>query len=99
MNHNLVKVTIKTVNTKALIDSGATISCISQYALNKIDPNKTKYTHSDIQQVRGVGGEKHEILGKVTLPVQLQNHNFPKFLHFSKFAVSCYFGNGFLDRK
>ena len=55
------------VTVQALVDTGAVISCISNFLLNKIH---AKYKHSVPPQyafVRGVGGETHKVMGCVQL--------------------------------
>ena len=65
---NLVKVSVADILVWALVDSGATISIIS----NKTATTLTKYivhsTTPDFAHVTGVGGETHKVLSKISLP-------------------------------
>ena len=61
---------------KCLIDTGASISCISQNVLTKIRPViPTPYASASHTHVLGVGGKAHKVLGSVNLGVCVQGKN------------------------
>lgn len=56
----------------ALIDSGASVSCIQKSLVDKLqESNNLNMYSSCLSQVTGVGGEKHGVIGAVKLPVKI----------------------------
>ena len=98
MEKNLVKITMHDCPTKALIDTGADISCMSEKFFRSL-PSKFKpsYDKPKFNFVSGVGGEKHPILGKVSLNFKIDeyeyNHDFHIFKHLHHHVI---IGNDFL---
>ena len=64
---NTLKIKIGNVLTTALVDTGATVSCISSDLLSKIHPKLLTYCDNDIPFIIGVGDKTHKILHKVQL--------------------------------
>ena len=64
---NTLKIKIGNVLTTALVDTGATVSCISSDLLSKIHPKLVTYCDNDIPFIIGVGDKTHKILHKVQL--------------------------------
>ena len=73
---NNLKVTMGNVNARALVDTGATVSCISTTLLDKIDPHFIEYLKSEIPFVCGVGGKQHEVTHKVKIQFSIENKPF-----------------------
>jgi len=64
-NHgNLVHVVVQNLKIKALVDTGATISCISSTLLPKLS---TQIKPSTVKSVMGVGNQIHNIAGCINL--------------------------------
>lgn len=72
LNSNVLPISIQGVPMKALVDTGASISCISMSQLSKL-PSLTKLQKSNISHVRGVGGEVLDVVGCIELNVNIQN--------------------------
>jgi len=68
LHHNTVHVSVNNQKTVALVDTGASISCISRSFLEKCGIDKTKIIPSSLSQVVGVSGNKVSVLGKVEIP-------------------------------
>ena len=98
MEKNLVKITMHDCPTKALIDTGADISCMSEKFYRSL-PSKFKpnYDKPKFNFVSGVGSEKHPILGKVSLNFKIDeyeyNHDFHILKHLHHHVI---IGNDFL---
>lgn len=72
LNSNVLSISIQGVPMKALVDTGASISCISMSQLSKL-PSLTKLQKSNISHVRAVGGEVLDVVGCIELKVNIQN--------------------------
>ena len=69
LEQNFINVRVFKTNVRSLVDTGASISCISQSFLKPSLPRKARqYEPSSIIQVTGVGGDTMHVLGTVTLP-------------------------------
>ena len=66
MERNFVEVKVENQQVKCLVDSGANISCISQYLLHHVKSNAV-IRKSKITSGIGVCAEVHSILGITTL--------------------------------
>lgn len=56
----------------ALIDSGASVSCIQKSLIDKLKQNHEFDIYpTKLAEVTGVGGERHSVLGAVRLPVKI----------------------------
>lgn len=62
LNSNVLPISIQVVPMKALVDTGASISCIYMSQLSKL-PSLAKLQKSNISHVRGVGGEVLDVVG------------------------------------
>ena len=70
----MVKVKLNKLIISALVDTGASISCISQSVFQKSGlTNNFVQSASVIQQVTGVSGTVIPISGKVTIPITINN--------------------------
>ena len=65
---NLVKVSVADILVWALVDSGATISIISNKTATTLKKYIVHSTTPDFAHVTGVGGETHKVLSKISLP-------------------------------
>ena len=59
-----------------MLDSGASISCISHGFLSKTSLQGAKLLPSDITEIAGVGGEKHSTLGILETHITISKANF-----------------------
>ena len=77
---NLLRVKIGHVKTIALVDTGASISCISHNLLCKIQPKQVQYLPGDISQIFGVGNIVQDVSDKVRFNFHIDqdkfNHDF-----------------------
>ena len=89
---------IKQTKFKGLIDTGASISCVSQALINKtLKLTTNKYNPSKIKFVAGVGGEILPVLGVVQVPIQIQGETFISQMHvFQKLHHNPILGKDFL---
>ena len=69
IHKNTMLIKIGGQKTQALVDTGASISCISKAFLEKTGLNISKFQNCNLKEIIGVGGEKHKILGKVEVPI------------------------------
>ena len=74
ISRNTIRVNLYGRNKAALIDTGASVSCLRKSELDEYVSKgaKIKITPCDIKNVVGVGGEKHEVLGKVVLSFYIE---------------------------
>ena len=95
---NFIKINLEKAGTKALVDTGAQISCISEQFLKIAAPKLYKnYEKSPYSNVLGVGGEAHRILGTVRLILAIEGTHFQhKFHVFSKLQHPLILGDDFL---
>ena len=61
INKSTIVATIGQKNVQCLLDSGASISCISKGFLSKTSLQGAKLLPSDILEIAGVGGENIEL--------------------------------------
>ena len=73
---NTLRVTIGNVRSVALVDTGASISCLSTALLCNINPNKIKYLQTDIQKIYGVGDIVQDVSHKVQVKFHIDDHQF-----------------------
>ena len=73
---NHLRIQVGKHNIGALVDTGATVSCISNALLNKLHPKSVQYFKSDITCISGVGGKKHAISDLVQIEFQCSNQTF-----------------------
>ena len=73
---NTLRVRIGNVRAVALVDSGATISCISNALLCKLQPKRIKYEKGDITKIYGVGNIMQEISSKVKFNFHIGQEKF-----------------------
>ena len=82
LENNLVQVNIGKQTCSALLDSGASISCVSEHIYRRSFKN-VEITPSSYTNIVGVCGEVHRVLGQVTLPFRLDGvvleHTFQLF--------------------
>ena len=65
---NLLNITIQNFKVRALVDTGATISCLSHSFLQKLPTSTLK--PSPVKSVMGVGNQVHQVTGCVTLSLK-----------------------------
>lgn len=75
---NTINVSVSNVKTFALIETCASISCISQPFLAKTSFSNAALLNSDFSFIKGVSGQRLKVLGKVVLPISFkgQVYNF-----------------------
>lgn len=69
IHKNTMLVNVGGRKTQALVDTGASISCISTAFLNKTNFKSSKFQNCSLKEIVGVGGERHQILGKIKIPL------------------------------
>ena len=69
-------VSVGNTKTPGLIDTGASISCISLKLLEKSGLKQSNIRQSECTQVRGVGGETHKVLGVIDVKFRLGHLSF-----------------------
>jgi hypothetical protein len=95
---NTVMVVIKGYNTPALVDSGATISCISQTLLKRVGYNNIKYTQSHVEYIVGVNGTQSIVLGTINIPLMMEPKIIVQTFHvISKLQYNLLLGLDFLE--
>ena len=82
LENNLIQVNIGKQSCSGLIDSGATISCVSEHIYRRSFKN-VEIMPSSLAHIVGVCGEVHKVLGQVTLPFRIDGvvleHTFQLF--------------------
>ena len=73
---NTLRVRIGNVKAVALVDTGATISCISHSLLSKIQPKHVQYMHGDISKIYGVGNIVQDVSAKVQFDFHVDQQKF-----------------------
>ena len=85
IDSNIINVAIGEVKIQCLLDTGASISCVSQSLLNRIKQSQTlNVTKSTYNQVYGVEGEILNIIGCVTLTFTIADREFKQEFHIFK---------------
>ncbi len=99
LTKNTIHVKVKQVRTTALVDTGASISCVSERFLSKVGYGPAHYHPCSLTEVIGVGGEKHPVLGVISLGINVGNllisHSFYVFKHIHHPLI---LGLDFLDK-
>ena len=74
ISRNTIRVNLYGRNKAALIDTGASVSCLRKSELDEYVSKgaKIKITPCDIKNVVGVGGEKHSVLEKVVFSFYIE---------------------------
>lgn len=68
--------------THALLDTGASISCIEADFFSKLQNiDSIATSNSDLSHIRGIGGETHEVSQKVLLPLSVAGHKCPHYFY------------------
>ena len=81
LNKNTILGTVGDKKTQCLLDTGAEISCISESFLDRVSLNQVQLVPSEYQEVLGVGGTKHKILGKFTTDIVISKTKFSATFH------------------
>lgn len=76
-----MQISIRKTKTFALIDTGASISCVSQSFLSKTDLANSKLESPDFSFIKGVTGQKLRVLGKIVLPISFSGQEFEFPVH------------------
>ena len=76
LSRNTVFIEVKGKKIQALVDSGASVSCIQKSTFDKINKdNCLQIQPSPITNIVGVGGERHEVCGQVNLSLKISGLN------------------------
>jgi len=81
LHKNTTRVSINGLHTKALVDTGADISCISQSFLNKVFVTKPHLQKTHIYSILVVGQTRLRILGHTNLTIQINGKCFEFDFH------------------
>lgn len=80
---NTVSIEIYGHPIRALVDTGASISCVAASVLARLGIDRNELQSMDATDAVAVGGEKHHSLGALSLPVSFENciisHTFQVF--------------------
>lgn len=72
LNRNTVFLDINGKKIQALVDSGASVSCLQKSTFDRINKdNSLKVQISTIRNIVGVGGERHAVFGQVELTLNI----------------------------
>lgn len=94
---NTVSVEIHGFPIQALVDTGATISCVASSIITKLGIDSSKLQSIGVAEAVAVGGERHCSLGVVSLPVSFAGVSFVhNFQVFEKFHQPLIIGLDFL---
>ena len=79
---NTILTTIGGKKTPALVDTGASISCLSKTFLDKTEYKDATLTPCALKEIIGVGGERHQVLGQTKIQLHIANVNisFPFYV-------------------
>ena len=95
---NMLHVNLGKTKVFALVDSGASISCVSNNLLNSINPHYVKHLESDITMIVGVGNMTHEVAGKVELDLVIEGQAFKQTFYALHNQHSIILGMDFLTK-
>ena len=94
---NKIHVNVQNVKVLALLDSGASISCLSLPMYTKLMSDQT-LQESKIPKVQGVSGSTIQVLGKVLINFQIENMKLEHtFYVLNTMVQSMILGYDFLD--
>ena len=98
LDQNFINVTLHKTVTKALVDTGACISCISEGMLKSTYPNLIQNYKNPVHNfVTGVGGQILPVLGMVDLPIVIEGEKLITPVHvFRKLHHHLILGKDFL---
>ena len=97
MHKNTISVKIAQCRTSALVDTGASISCISQALMYRSGLSREGIETCSLKQITGVGGEHHRVLGIISVPLVISGLCFPyKFYVLEQLHHSIILGIDFL---
>ena len=72
LTRNTITVNIHNKNLQVLVDSGASVSCLSKSVFEIFSKtHKLKPKTSTLSNVVGVGGERHSVFGEIECPVNI----------------------------
>ena len=97
-HENLLPVTMGSIQTLAMMDSGATISIISQNHLNKIHPRFYTKSKPKYKTIQGVGGMINNVHSCVTLTVSIDTLKIEHNFHVIQTHHDIIFGLDFLRK-
>ena len=90
------RINIGHLNSVALVDTGATLSILSEHLLQKLNPKYVQYVEPTISVVYGVGSQRHEIKTKVEVDVFIEGHKFTQGFQVVKYQYPVILGLDFL---
>lgn len=73
---NTVAISIYGHSIRALVDTGASISCVSSDLIPKLGINPSQLSPSNVRDAVAVGGERHASLGAISLPISFMGPSF-----------------------
>ena len=95
---NTILVSVEGRKTQALVDTGASISCVSLAFLRKTKLKDAVLHGCALQHITGVGGEQHRVLGQIEIPILVSGAKISfKFYVLDKLHHSLILGIDFLE--
>ena len=88
------------VKKQALVDSGASVSCIQTYTFDKTSQgNSSEIQPSKIARIVGVGGEHHQVLGQAKITLNISRMSIDQnFIIIEQLHHPLIFGLGFMQQ-
>ena len=80
VHQNTLGIKICHLSSVALVDTGATLSIISENLLQKLNPQHVRYMKPTISVVYGVGSQQHEINTKIETNFFIDEKQYPVIL-------------------
>ena len=95
---NYITLSVGHQSVAALVDTGASVSCVTKKLLSLSGLKNVIYDKSDIVHVTGIGGQLIDVLGTVILPVRINKLIIPhKFYVFNALHKDIVLGLDFLN--
>ena len=99
MYNTYLDVKIGNVSTSVLMDTGATVSCISSDMLHKIHPRFVKYSKPDIVFISGVGNKHHQVTDLVEISFKINNTSFQHSFYALQNQINLILGADFMTKQ
>jgi len=96
---NTVEIRIGQRKTHALVDTGSQITLVNRQFFDKTNFVNKPFEQPDFYFIKGVGGRRLTILGKMSVPIQINHEIFTFPIHVVEdLTHSCIIGLDFMDK-